>query len=300
MEPKKNYLMVGVFVVLLALGMMGFVVWLVGHNNQGDYTTYQTFASESVNGLTVGSTVRYRGVEVGKVTKVEIAKSNPAKIRIEMDILETTPITTSTIAVLQLQGITGISYIELKGRVAKGQPPIQTVGNNKIPIIPSAPSEFRQIVDTVPAMLQKFTELADKLGQFASEDNKNRFDTILRNMEKFSTDVGGEDGSGQSLIGELQAATKEMGKAAAAISEIANNSKDDTKRILDATAQTIDKIGKLTDSTGQLTGKTYADLHQLLLELKKTAREFQSLSRSLKENPSQIIVPARNDGVRVP
>ena len=300
MEPEKNYLIVGIFVVIFSLGLMGFVVWLVGNDKKGDYDFYQTFASESVNGLSVGSAVKYRGVDVGKVERIEIAKSNPAKIRIVMQVLHNAPITTSTVAVLQLQGITGISYIELKGDVAKDQPAIALKGNNKIPIIPSAPSEFRQIVDSVPAMLQKFTDLGDKLNNFASDENQQRFANILANVNKFSNSVGGENGEGQNLMAELQKSVTSMSKAADAISDIATNSREDTQKILRSTAVTLDKVGQLTDSTGQLTKKGYEDLHLLLLELKKTARDFQSLSRNLKENPSQVIFPAQSGGVQVP
>jgi len=298
MEPDKNYFLVGVFVVLFTFGILGFTLWLVGDKNNGKYDIYQTFISESVNGLSVGSPVKYRGVEVGKVTIIEIAKRNLSKIRVVMQILNTTPITTETRAILQLQGITGVAYMELKGG-GEGEK-IAARNGERIPVIPSAPSEFRQIVDTVPAMLQKFTELANNLNGFASNENKERFTSILVNLQKFSTDVGGENGSGQNLIEELRQSAKALGDAAKSISDIANNSREDTQRILKTTAETMDKIGKLTDSTGQLTQKSYSDLHDLLLEIKKTARDLQSLSRSLKENPSQVVIPVQSDGVKVP
>lgn len=299
MEPKQNYLMVGVFVFTAMLGIIAFVLWMAGAHKGGQYTTYQTFTSESVNGLSMGAAVRYRGVDVGKVTVIEISKRNPSKIHILMDIEEDTPITVGTVAVIQLQGITGVSYIEIKGSVANGQP-IEPIGKNKYPIIPSARSEFRQIVDTVPAMLEKFTELANKLGGFASDENQQRFANILINLDAFSTGVGGKDAEGQSLITELQKAVKEMAETAAGIKEITNASREDTQRILKNTAATMEKLSKLTDDTGQLTQKSYNDLHQLSLEIKKTARDLQGLSRDIKENPSKIVIPAQPGGVTVP
>ncbi|MDB5478693.1 MAG: transport system substrate-binding protein [Alphaproteobacteria bacterium] len=297
MEPKQNYLRVGVFVVSLVVAILGFVIWMAGSSNDEDLKTYQTFVSESVNGLTVGSAVKYRGVDVGQVTVIEISHRSPSKIHIVMQVLDNTPITKGTVAILQMQGITGIAYIELRGTVAGGEP-IQTIGKNRLPIIPSAPSEFRQIVDTIPDMLEKFTEVANKLGKFASKENSERFSNILLNLEKFSTAVGGEDGNGNSLIKELQKAVAEMGPAAAGIKDIANNSREDTQRILKNTALTMDKIGRLTDDTGQLTQKSYNDLHELQIEIKKTTREIQSLSRNIKENPSQIIIPTQQGGVK--
>lgn len=298
MEPKQNYLMVGIFVVASFIGILAFVIWLAGASQRGNYDTYQTFTSESVNGLGIGAAVKYRGVEVGKVTVIEISKRNPSKIHIMMDIEEETPITEGTVAVIQLQGITGVSYIEIKGSIADGKK-LEPIGKNKYPIIPSMRSEFRQIVDTVPAMLEKFTQLANSLGQFASPENQQKFASILTNLEAFSTGVGGQNAEGKTLVVELQNAIKEMAETAAGIKEITNASRGDTQRILKNTALTMEKISKLTDSTGEITQKSYNDLHQLSLEIKKTARDLQTLSRGLKENPSQIVIPGQPGGVPV-
>jgi phospholipid/cholesterol/gamma-HCH transport system substrate-binding protein len=298
MEPKQNYLIVGIFVVMLAVGLMGFTVWLSDDDKNNSYTSYQTFIRESVNGLTVGSTVKYRGVIVGKVTKIAISKADPAKIHIVMQVQEGTPITVGTVAVLQMQGITGISYIELRG-AAVGAEPIPLKGKNKIPVIPSAPSEFRQIVDTVPDMLQKFSELADKLGGFAADENQQRFASILQNMDTFSAQVGGADQDGKTLAQNMQEAVAEIKKVAAALNSTVGGSREDTRRILKNSVIALEKITKLTETTTQLSQDGYSDLQELQVELKKTARDLQSLSRNLKENPSQIIIPPQSGGVKV-
>ena len=298
MEPKQNYTLVGVFVLAAMAGIILFVLWMSDLGKQGNLETYQTFVNESVNGLTVGSAVKYRGVEVGKVTSIDIPKKTPNKVRIVMDVDEDTPITVGTVAVLQMQGITGIAYVELRGAVAGGEK-IPLAGNNRIPIIPSARSEFRQIVDTVPDMLQKFTELANKLGQFASAENSQRFDTILVNLEGFSNSVG-KDAEGKNLVDDLRETSAQVRMAAASFKETTNSTRGDMQRILKNSAVTIEKINTLADSTNELSAQGYQDLHESLLELKKTARDLQSLSRTLKENPSQVVIPNQQGGVAVP
>jgi phospholipid/cholesterol/gamma-HCH transport system substrate-binding protein len=289
MEPKQNYLQVGIFVVVVVVAIAGFVVWLAGLDHR-DYNTYHTYVTESVNGLGVGSAVKYRGVDVGKVTIIKISKSDTSRIHIIMQIDAETPITKGTVAILQLQGITGISYIELKNVGTDNTPLLPT--NDTPAVIPSAPSEFRQIVDTIPAMLQKFTEVANKLNGFASDENQQRFASILANLDKFSNGVGGTDENGKSLVDELH-------QAVSSINDIASSSREDTQRILKATASTLDKISRLTDNTGKLTQKSAADLQQVLLEIKKTARDLQNLSGDIKNNPSQIVIPSQPGGVHV-
>lgn len=298
MEPKHNYTIVGLFVLAVMAGIVLFSLWISGIGKGGNFVTYQTFVNESVNGLSVGSSVKYRGVDVGKVTHISIPKKNPNKVRIVMDIDEDTPITVGTVAVLQLQGITGLAYVELRG-AAVGAPPIPLIKNNRYPVIPSARSEFRQIVDSVPAMLEKFTQLADKLSQFASEENRQRFDQILVNLQGFSASMG-KDETGVNLADVLRQTANEVRTTASALKETTNASRNDIQRILKNSATTIDNLNRLVNSTDDISHQGYQDLQQLLLELKKTARDMQSLSRELKENPSQIIIPNERGGVAVP
>lgn len=299
MEPKQNYLMVGLFVLLVMAGIVGFTVWLADLGKNGDFRTYQTFVNESVNGLTAGSAVKYRGVDVGKVTIIDIPRKSPDKVRIVMQVGLDTPITDETVAVLQMQGITGIAYMELKGSTVDGKS-IALKGNNKIPVIPSAPSEFRQIVDTIPDMLEKFTELADKLGAFASPENQERFKTILTNTESFSQTVGAKNADGKTMIEELRRTVDEVRLAAKNVKEIAQASRSDTQRLLESSAATVEKISRLTDDASVLSKQGYQELQELLIEVKKTARDLQSLSQTLKDNPAQIIYPKQEGGVAVP
>lgn len=298
MEPKQNYLMVGMVVVLIVVGLLGFTVWLAGLNKNADYNPYQTFVRESVNGLAVGSAVKYRGVDVGKVDAIEISRKDPARIHIIMMIDENTPITEGTVAVLQMQGITGVSYVELRGAVA-GAPLIVAKGKNKMPVIPSARSEFRQIVDTVPDMLQKFTELAEKMGQFANDENQQRLTSILTNLDTFSQQVGGPNAEGRTLVQEMQGTLHEIRDTASTINGTVAGSRSDMQRILKSTVVALDKITKLTEATTDLSQEGYKDLRELQVEIKKTARELQSLSRELKENPSKVIIPVQAGGVKV-
>ena len=298
MEPKQNYLAVGAFVVAVAVFLLAFTVWLADLNKQGDTHPYQTFVKESVNGLAIGSLVKYRGVEVGNVTDIEISRKDPANIHIMMKIKDGTPITIGTVAVLQMQGITGVSYIELRGAVANGDL-LQAKDDNEIPVIPSAPSEFRQIVDTVPDMLQKFTELANKMGQFANTENQQRVTSILTNLDNFSQQVGSQNENGKTLAQDMQQTVAEIKQTAATINQTVTGSRSDLQRILKNSSIALDKVTALTDSTKDISQQGYKDLREVQIEIKKTARELQDLSRELKENPSKVIIPPQSGGVHV-
>src|SRR3546814_17815658 len=66
METRANYIMVGCFVLLLAFGLLGFVLWLAQFPFEAEYARYDIVFESSVTGLNEGSPVRYRGLRVGE------------------------------------------------------------------------------------------------------------------------------------------------------------------------------------------------------------------------------------------
>ena len=68
METRANYFLVGLFVVVLSLGLLGFVIWLAKFQLDTSVAHYDVVYQGSVTGLKQGSAVRFSGVKVGEVT----------------------------------------------------------------------------------------------------------------------------------------------------------------------------------------------------------------------------------------
>src|SRR3546814_12789344 len=51
METRANYIMVGCFVLLLAFGLLGFVLWLAQFQFEEEYARYDIVFASSVTGL---------------------------------------------------------------------------------------------------------------------------------------------------------------------------------------------------------------------------------------------------------
>src|SRR5262245_60874116 len=113
MEREANYTAVGPFVLLVATMAGLFVYWYAGSSDARDYRRYEVYFEGSVSGLNRGSTVRYLGVEVGKVVAIRIDKRASDRVQVIADIDSHTPISEATLASLSLQGVTGQLYIDL-------------------------------------------------------------------------------------------------------------------------------------------------------------------------------------------
>src|SRR5262245_65140739 len=113
MEREANYTAVGAFVLLVASMAALFVYWYAGSADARDYKRYEIYFEGSVSGLNRGSTVRYLGVEVGRVVAIRIDKRAANRVQVIADIDSQAPVSSATLASLLLQGVTGLLYIDL-------------------------------------------------------------------------------------------------------------------------------------------------------------------------------------------
>ena len=141
METKYSYAIVGLFVIVLTMALFIMVVWLSIGFKDIHYKQYVVYMKESVSGLSEKAPVKYNGVTVGVVESIELRASDPSQVQIILNIRQGTPITISSKAELDSQGLTGIAYIELMGG-RPGEALLVARPGEKFPVIPTEPSLF--------------------------------------------------------------------------------------------------------------------------------------------------------------
>ncbi len=179
MGSNANYTLVGAFVLLFGAGLLGFAYWLTQHGGEEKYDTYQVFMDESVSGLTTNASVKYRGVEVGHVTKIELDPNNPERVRLLLQVRHGTPIKEDTHATLSFHGITGLAYIELMGSKGNARLLKPSV-NGEPPTIPSSPSTFTRLDVGLSALVDKSTDALDRVNRLLSDENLANFSGLLK------------------------------------------------------------------------------------------------------------------------
>lgn len=180
MEPKVNYILVGAFVVLLGGSILGVVMWLAKSDYRGAYDRYYVYTQESVAGLSVNSTVKYRGVDVGRVKEIILNPENSEEVRVTLDILSGTPVKADTVAVLVTQGLTGLVTLNLNGG-SRDAPLLTAEGGQVYPVIKSEPSLFGRLDMAISKLLseQPLTQLLTSLSSLSQNatsvlDDENR------------------------------------------------------------------------------------------------------------------------------
>jgi phospholipid/cholesterol/gamma-HCH transport system substrate-binding protein len=309
MEREANYLAVGTF-ILLVLGMaIAFVLWYTDANDGREYSTYEIRFAGSVSGLDRGSPVRFLGVDVGRVRRLGIDPQNPSRVEVVVDVDESAPISSATRASLKYQGVTGLLYIELR----EAPDVVKTASlhqGRRYPQIESVASDFDVLIESLPELMGRATALLERASRVLSDENLAALNGTLKNLQETTASLPATAKDVAALIKQMQATVVEVRGAAEGLHTITTTSQPEIQNALakmSAIAENLEqasaRIDRFTQKSevqlGNFSEQGLFELQRLMRETRSAAREFRDLSRSLKENPSQILYEPPASGVEI-
>jgi phospholipid/cholesterol/gamma-HCH transport system substrate-binding protein len=310
MEREANYAAVGAFVLVVALVAGLFVYWYSDSREHKVFQRYEIYFGGSVSGLERGAAVRYLGVGVGRVQQMHIDPRDPARVQVIVDIDSTTPISDRTLAELELQGVTGLLYIDLQQiRADVPLPPV--VPGIEYPVIRSARSRFDLFLARLPDVLASAGELVDRAARAFSDKNIASITSALNNIDKASTGLPQTLHDVNTLVNELRSATADLAASAKGARRIVDQAGPEVVSALQRVNVVAGNLEKATDQIEKLVGDNRQDLRsftrdglpelqRLLREGRTAAEEIRELSSSLRENPSQLLYEPQQAGVEIP
>jgi len=310
MEREANYAAVGAFVLVVALVAGLFVYWYSDSREHKVFRRYEIYFDGSVSGLERGAAVRYLGVGVGRVQQMHIDPRDPGRVQVIVDIDSSTPISDRTLAQLELQGVTGLLYIDLQ-QIRADLPLPAAVPGIEYPVIRSARSRFDLFLARLPDVLASAGELVDRASRALSDQNITAITNALNNIEKASTGLPQTLREVNTLVTELRSATADLAASARGARQVVDQAGPEVVGALQRVHVVADNLAKATDQIEKLIGDNRQDLRsftrdglpelqRLLREGRTAAEEIRELSSSLRENPSQLLYQPRQVGMEIP
>jgi phospholipid/cholesterol/gamma-HCH transport system substrate-binding protein len=212
METRASYILVGTFVLGLIGAMIGIAIWFAGIEFDKTPTQYLSYFEGDVTGLGVGSPVRYRGVPVGSVRDIRIDPKDVERVRVLMEVSADTPIKADTVAQLNLQGITGVAFVQLTGGTqAAGL--LTPQKNKSLPVITSRPSVFQRVITRLPEIIEKIDLAATGLAALFNERNMASLASTIESIDRAGQSIARESGQIGDLLHETRAAVNSLGNA---------------------------------------------------------------------------------------
>jgi phospholipid/cholesterol/gamma-HCH transport system substrate-binding protein len=289
---------------------VSFVFWYTDQQDKRTYQRYEIYFPGSVSGLTAGSPVRYLGVDVGKVVRIMLDPQQRKTVQVTADIDSTAPIDDRTRASLSLQGVTGLLFVDLEqdpkaestGGLAQGQ---------RYPMIRSRRSDFDVLLSNLPELTTHLVELADHFNQIFSDANVRSVKATLENARLASEHLPDTVREAQQLLVEVRRTTQEVQGTVAELRGLVTEGSPDLKATFANIHQISDNLAKTTarlnsfvaenePGYSRFSEQSLPEFEQLLRESRQAVRDFRDLSRSLKQNPSQLIYESNYRGIEVP
>jgi phospholipid/cholesterol/gamma-HCH transport system substrate-binding protein len=168
----------GVFLSLatvIFIAVAGFFVIPKLRDPGDEYTV--NFRDTSVQGLIVGSLVKYRGVEIGRVIRIRVNPTNLDSVLVDVKIRPGLVMKTDMRAVLVYVGLTGQKYIELSGGTLAAE---NLKARAEIATGRGLGEKAEDIVANIDMTAKRITELL-------APENIERFSAFLENAEKSSS-----------------------------------------------------------------------------------------------------------------
>ena len=290
---KLSYFKIGLFVIsAIVIGVIGIVVLGVGTVLQKK-ALVETYIDESVQGLDVGSPLKFRGVPVGRVEQISLTSAVYStrrqyvlvRISISTNMFQFPVNDPNSPALkneldrgfrvrLAAQGLTGVAYLETDYLDPERNPPLEIDWQPYYPYIPSTRSRITQLSEAVERILQNFADI--NIPQITGSIEKS-----LAAMTKLADSANLEKIGDQTnaLLSEVRATNRQL-NALVSSPELKSG-------IADAAA-TAGKARQIVERAEKPIDRMLVDLPQASESLNRMAKRLDAVTNDLPETSAQL------------
>lgn len=295
MDKKINYAAVGLFVILLGGAWLAISLWMALGDFSTQYTAYRVYMNESVSGLYVDAPVKYRGVEIGKVRNIKLNPDIPGQVQLTLDIESSVPIKEDTIAVLTVQGLTGIAFVDLTGG-SQQSPLLQVTDDESYPVINTGLSFFSRLDTSGTELIANLNLVGHSLAKVLDAEGAMTISQILANINE--------------ITGVFARRQAELEQSVVNVSTILENGAEVSVHLQDLLAQIeatvrefeamATKVAVVSESIDmyvsnyesgvqQFSQQTLPEFGALISELRRLADTMQRLGQKLEDDPRVLL-----------
>ncbi len=299
MENKSHALAAGAFVLLLLSLLLALAVWLT--RDTRELRVYELSSKDSVTGLQPQASVRYKGVNVGKVTAIGFDPQAIGHLLIRIAVDDLAPITPSTFATLGFQGVTGLAFVQLDD---SGESSTRLAQDPALPTrIPMRPGLLSKLSDQSSGVLLQLEESSRRVNLLLGTDNQQNLMKAIASLGQAAASIGQLSADTNKVLPQLvqdanatlkiiQDTSMRVGTSADEARASARAFKTVTER-MNAKDGTLDQLasGAVTLShTGQtLNAATLPRVNRAVDDAARTARQLGRAADALGDNPQSLL-----------
>ncbi len=311
MEREANYVAVGTFMLVVLAMAAVFVLWYSNARERREYQPYEVYFTGSVSGLNEGSTVRYLGVNVGRVARIRLDSRDPTRVQVLVELDASTPIKQTTLARLTMQGVTGLLFIDLSQATDDSRGAMPAVPSERYPVIRSVASDLDLFLSGLPELVAQATYVTNRINRVLSDENIAAIGDSLASVRTATASLPALSRDAGKISADLRALIDEAHQSATKLDTMLDRTgpevvatADGLRKVADHLASTAERVDSLMarhePDLDRFATQGLGDLQSLVRESRDAATEVRALARSLRENPARVLYEQPAPGVSIP
>ncbi|MFH1137845.1 MAG: MlaD family protein [Pseudomonadota bacterium] len=300
MSAKANFFKIGLFVIAACILIVGGVVILGAGALFENKLLLETVFDGSVQGLDIGSPVKFRGVQIGKVEEIAVAarvyRTNHSYILVRMSLnsnawnyseqdteqfLDQERVRGLRVR-LSTMGLTGAAYVEADYLDPARNPSLSLDFKPEYPYMASAPSVITQLSESLTRIM---TSLEDINVQAITSRLEKTLDAMTATLE--GADISAVSAQAQHLLAELRETNTHLNKlivgtqplmseavaAAAGARKILEKSDKPIAKFMGSLQSAVEEVDRVAEKWNAFSG----DLPPLAARLQTTLNRLDHL-----------------------
>ena len=300
---------VGLFVSIAIASFVFFVIWLTGRTGNEEMKRYSLMFSKDISGLSVGGPVKYMGMNIGTVIAMQLEQKNGIRIRVDIEILESTPVDHGTYASLALQGITGVAVVNLASDPGD-HGALEKPRDEPYPVIPVRIVGFSALMASAPEIMSKLDHLLTQAGAMLGEENQGSVAGVLNNMQDLTASLAEERETIAEIPRNLNGTITDIQATVMQLQEMIGQLQPGINSTIENLDSSSRNLASLTERVDVLLQAHENDLSQfmeeglgeapgLIREANAALRDLEKLVMELKDDPSQLIYRPADASVEI-
>ncbi|MCR4942270.1 MAG: MlaD family protein [Campylobacter sp.] len=300
MENRNSYTIVGLFFIICVALLAIFLWWMDSANpSKMGKKAYYIHTSELPSGVNVDANVKFIGINVGSVSKIDFIENNmieiTLKIRDDIDIKE------DSVAEIDLHPISGIASIN----ITKGTEISRSISFDEHPLIPLEESIISKLKDQANEFGEKISSVLDSINTLLSSENTTNLTQTLKHIQNFAGSLASDENSKNfnellRNLNNFSAGLEKIDKKEIAkLSKNANLLLENTNKMVVNLNKSVNGFGALSKSLQAKIDSGEYDIKNSIAPLlneannavesfSKTLREFRAAMNRLEDNPYEF------------
>lgn len=281
MENKSHAMAAGLFVVVVACLLAGLALWLTRDRHQ--YVEFEMSTKDAISGLQPQATVRYKGVSVGKVTRIGFDPQASGNVLIRIAVDADAPISAkTTYAQLGYQGVTGIAHVQLDDSDSTQEP--LPAGPSGLSRLPMKSSPLTVLADQSMLIMGRVDEATRRINELLGTENQQRFSAAL---------------------GDIAGAAKGVNELTHSLNRTLTERIDPAVEQLPALSESARRSMVALEKAGQEAGRLATDVRQLtqrlqvedgpMVQLERGAQSMGAAAEQLSRTTLPAVTQAASD-----